>query len=156
MAPSPSSWAPLLLRLPTAWLKGFSVISSYKIHVLHRPVWNPRNRRSAAALFGRKVSPTRQTLTLFCLTLGQKGFWQGFEEGRRRSDKNHIDRTGGQMLLTRADVAQTFEDSPGENPGEGPGEGPEETGPQTFLRLIVNIHAKRGSTLASKGIACTV
>lgn len=56
-------------------------------------------------------------LPLFCLTLGQKGFLQGFEEGRRRSDKNHIDRTGGfvlsrqkQTLLTRADVAQTIQE----------------------------------------------
>ncbi|KAL9488051.1 hypothetical protein ACSS6W_000328 [Trichoderma asperelloides] len=57
----------------------------------HRPVWNPSHNRSAAALFG-EISLNPSTL---CLTLGQKGLLQGFQEGRRRSDKNHFDRAGG-------------------------------------------------------------
>lgn len=134
-----SSWAPPLL-LRDSQLHGsegsLSLLLYLHTGAKHRPVWNPRNSRSAAALFGRKVSPAHQVLALFCLTLGQKGFLQGFEEGRRRSDKNHIDRTGGfvlsrqkQTLLTRADVAQTIEDSPEGNPEENPEEGPEERTP---------------------------
>jgi hypothetical protein len=88
---------------------------------------------ASIALFGIPVIIVLQLLSLgegltqalppVCLTLGQKGFLQGFEEGRRRSDKNHIDRTGGFVLsrqkrtpLAGADVAQTVEESPGERP----------------------------------------